>query len=196
MSNSDQYLFTEKGPDHQSIEFDFRLEFSDENHIAVATNNDCKIQQQQQQQDKEEEEEEEEHGASSTDEAAVKKEEEEEEEEECVSSYTNDDDSFLKKELKIPVIQQCDEVDDNDDGFLTPTSLEHKIPVIQQCPPAPKRKPKSPSSTKRKASPNIDRLIRFDLFKEMETLLFPVPPVHHLVDLGCKIKKAKGNNTK
>lgn len=28
---------------------------------------------------------------------------------------------------------------DDDDGFKTPTSLEHKIPVILQCPPPPKK---------------------------------------------------------
>lgn len=31
------------------------------------------------------------------------------------------------------------EDDDDNDGFRTPTSLEHKIPVPTQCPPAPKK---------------------------------------------------------
>ncbi|KAM1271656.1 hypothetical protein ACFX2I_032554 [Malus domestica] len=30
-----------------------------------------------------------------------------------------------------------DVVDDDDDGFKTPTSLEHKIPPMTECPPAP-----------------------------------------------------------
>ncbi|KAL4298209.1 hypothetical protein GQ457_12G009670 [Hibiscus cannabinus] len=38
---------------------------------------------------------------------------------------------------------------DDEDGFKTPTSLEHKIPEPRQCPPAPTR----PRPLKRKASP-------------------------------------------
>ncbi|KAK8685408.1 hypothetical protein V6N13_041410 [Hibiscus sabdariffa] len=38
---------------------------------------------------------------------------------------------------------------DDEDGFKTPTSLEHKIPEPRQCPPAPRR----PRPLKRKASP-------------------------------------------
>lgn len=80
-------------------------------------------------------------------------------------------------------------LDDDDDGFRTPTSLDHKIPVIQKCPPAP-RKPKSLPSTKRKASSNRRQLL-FDVSDEME-LLFP-PTL--LSDLGCKTKKFRSDST-
>ncbi|KAG4152421.1 hypothetical protein ERO13_D04G121000v2 [Gossypium hirsutum] len=41
-------------------------------------------------------------------------------------------------------------VDDDDDGFKTPTSMDHKIPEKKQCPPAPRK----PKANKRKASPS------------------------------------------
>ncbi|EXC30996.1 hypothetical protein L484_021296 [Morus notabilis] len=75
--------------------------------------------------------------------------------------------------------------DDEDDGFKTPTSLDHKIPVIQQCPSAP-RKPKV--SFKRKAAPPSSRTARRSLqlnFSEQIESMFP--------DLQClhKSKKAR-----
>ncbi|KAE8688885.1 17.4 kDa class I heat shock family protein [Hibiscus syriacus] len=75
--------------------------------------------------------------------------------------------------------------DENDDGFKTPTSLDHKIPAIFKCPSAP-RKPKSLPiiSPKRKA---FRRRILLDLTKEMESLF---PPAL-LADLGNKIKKVR-----
>ncbi|KAK8601595.1 hypothetical protein V6N12_051424 [Hibiscus sabdariffa] len=75
--------------------------------------------------------------------------------------------------------------DENDDGFKTPTSLDHKIPAILKCPPAP-RKPKSLPiiSAKRKA---FRRRILLDLTKEIESLF---PPAL-LADLGNKIKKVR-----
>ncbi|XWS71695.1 hypothetical protein CRYUN_Cryun03dG0160800 [Craigia yunnanensis] len=73
--------------------------------------------------------------------------------------------------------------DENDDGFKTPTSLDHKISVMPKCPPAP-RKPKSLPSPKRKA---FHRRILLDLTKEIESLF---PPAL-LADLGNKIKKVR-----
>ncbi|KAF8397504.1 hypothetical protein HHK36_016421 [Tetracentron sinense] len=93
------------------------------------------------------------------------------------------------EELKKPLLGEfkvCD--NDNDEGFQTPTSLDHKIPVIKRCPPAP-RKPKSFPSTKRKASSKR----RLDLSKEIEQMF---PPAL-LSDFGRKIKKVRGGkNTK
>ncbi|MBA0582589.1 hypothetical protein Gorai_024728 [Gossypium raimondii] len=83
-----------------------------------------------------------------------------------------------------------DDQDENDnDGFKTPTSLDHKIPTatILKCPPAP-RKPKSlpiiSSPAKRKP---LRRRILLDLTKEIESLF---PPAL-IADLGNKIKKVR-----
>ncbi|KAK8485308.1 hypothetical protein V6N13_024300 [Hibiscus sabdariffa] len=62
---------------------------------------------------------------------------------------------------------------DDDDGFKTPTSLDHKIPVMNQCPPSP-RKRKPPPSNKRKPSPSSStcRNLQLDFSKEVDSL-FP-----------------------
>ncbi|XWS74137.1 hypothetical protein CRYUN_Cryun02cG0189800 [Craigia yunnanensis] len=73
--------------------------------------------------------------------------------------------------------------DENNDGFKTPTSLDHKIPIMLKCLPAP-RKPKSLPSPKRKA---FRRRILLDLTKEIESLF---PPAL-IADLGNKIKKVR-----
>ncbi|KAF9599320.1 hypothetical protein IFM89_036618 [Coptis chinensis] len=148
MSNS-EFLFIEK--DKETIEFDFRIEFSGENQISASQ--ECH------------------------------------QHEDDVKKCIKDDDFFLKKELKMPSLGELN-VDENDDGFRTPTTLEHKIPVIQNCPPAPK-KPKSLPSRKRKGSPNHHR-IRVDLSEEIEVSFSPV----FLDDLGRKMKKANRNVTK
>ncbi|OVA06258.1 hypothetical protein BVC80_8869g27 [Macleaya cordata] len=90
---------------------------------------------------------------------------------------------------------KVEEEEDDEDGFRTPTSLDHKIKVnYQQCPPAPK-KPKSKSlpascRSKRKAS---SRIIRIDLSKELHDLL-QVPYQDVVGDLGSKIiKKVRSN---
>ncbi|KAK4583604.1 hypothetical protein RGQ29_026368 [Quercus rubra] len=75
-------------------------------------------------------------------------------------------------------------VQEDDDGFKTPTSLDHKVPVIKQCPPAP-RKPKP--SMKRKVSQNVRTSLQLDLSKEVESLF----PPSLLFDFHCKIKKAR-----
>jgi hypothetical protein len=74
--------------------------------------------------------------------------------------------------------------EEEDDGFKTPTSLDHKIPAIKQCPPAP-RKPKP--SMKRKVLQNVRTCLQLDLSKEVE----PLFPPSLLSDLDCKIKKAR-----
>uniref|UniRef100_A0A5B6YW67 Cyclin-dependent protein kinase inhibitor SMR3-like n=1 Tax=Davidia involucrata TaxID=16924 RepID=A0A5B6YW67_DAVIN len=90
------------------------------------------------------------------------------------------------KELKTPSLGEF-EVTDDDDGFRTPTSLDHKIPVITQCPQAP-RKLKPQPSTKRKLSPKLRRNLQvLDLSEEVVSLF---PPT--LQDnMGRKIKKAR-----
>jgi len=69
--------------------------------------------------------------------------------------------------------EKLKEKDDEEDGFRTPTSLDHKISVLT-CPPAPK---KMKQSLKRRAAPYNDqyfscRQLPLDLSKEVE-LLFP-----------------------
>ncbi|PIA60237.1 hypothetical protein AQUCO_00300029v1 [Aquilegia coerulea] len=94
-------------------------------------------------------------------------------------------------EVRIPSLgdQDFKVHDEDDDGFRTPTSMDHRIPVIRQCPPAP-RKPKSCPMKKRKASSNLHR-IKIDLSKEIE-LMFP----SLVSDLDQKIiKKLRGNST-
>lgn len=66
--------------------------------------------------------------------------------------------------------------EDEDDGFRTPTSLEHRIPETKQCPPPPR---KIKSSLKRKANSNSTTSFRcrirnpLDLSKDLNLLLFP-----------------------
>lgn len=78
--------------------------------------------------------------------------------------------------------------DENDDGFKTPTSLDHKIPITQ-CPPAP-RKPSSSTRKRRQISSNARRTLRLDLSREVESM-FPQPIFD---DLHRKIKKARREN--
>ncbi|XP_042474839.1 cyclin-dependent protein kinase inhibitor SMR10-like [Macadamia integrifolia] len=84
-------------------------------------------------------------------------------------------------------------VEEDDDGFRTPTTLDHRIPAvnIKQCPPAP-RKPNS--NPKRKASSSSfttrRQLFPLDLSQEIESLF---PPAL-LADLGRKIKKVRGGD--
>ena len=113
----------------------------------------------------------------------VKEEEKQEEEEDkCKISVSS-------LEVKVPSLGELRDVEDDDDGFRTPTSLDHKIPESLQCPPAP-RKPKPIPSTKRKAG---RRRIMLDLSNEIESLF---PPAL-LVDLHVKIKKIRrGDETK
>ncbi|KAE8039043.1 hypothetical protein FH972_011491 [Carpinus fangiana] len=104
----------------------------------------------------------------------VKQEEEEEEE------------NKKKKKINIPsvTVGEFRDVEDDEDGFKTPTSLDHKIPAILQCPPAP-RKPKTIPLTKRKAA---RQRILLDLSNDIEALF----PQALLEDLSRgKIKKIR-----
>ncbi|KAM7263824.1 hypothetical protein ACFE04_001507 [Oxalis oulophora] len=82
--------------------------------------------------------------------------------------------------------------DDENDGYKTPTSLEHKIPIIQCCPPAPRK----PKPNKRKFS-DLDGVIYLDLsMQELETI-FSVSKVVRSHDvLKNKIKKFRGDIVK
>jgi len=110
---------------------------------------------------------------------ALKEEEEEEEENKCKISVVPS-----LELIKIPSVAEFrDDVEDDDDGFKTPTSLDHKIPVIRPCPPPP-RKPKTITLTKRKAA---RQRILLDLSNDIEALF---PPAL-LVDLSGKTRKSK-----
>jgi len=70
--------------------------------------------------------------------------------------------------------EKLKEKDEEEDGFKTPTSLDHKISVLT-CPLAPK---KMKQCLKRRAAPYNDqyfscRQLPLDLSKEVELLLFP-----------------------
>ncbi|XP_042510710.1 cyclin-dependent protein kinase inhibitor SMR3 [Macadamia integrifolia] len=78
------------------------------------------------------------------------------------------------------------ELEDDDEGFRTPTSLEHRIPVIQQCPPAPRR-PKRKASSSSSSSVSRRQLVFLDVSQEIE-LLFPLAL---RPDLNRKIKKIR-----
>nr|DAD25849.1 TPA_asm: hypothetical protein HUJ06_027317 [Nelumbo nucifera] len=95
------------------------------------------------------------------------------------------------EDLKLPLLGEGEFTgDDDDDGFRTPTSLDHKIPVILQCPPAP-RKIISIPSKKRKAS-STRRQLLLNLSDEIESLFPPALFADH----GRKMKKVRGNDAK
>ncbi|XP_040990858.1 cyclin-dependent protein kinase inhibitor SMR10-like isoform X1 [Juglans microcarpa x Juglans regia] len=95
--------------------------------------------------------------------------------------------------VRIPSLGEFRDIEEEDDGFKTPTSLDHKIPVFLQCPPAPRKlKPKAVVTTKRKAA---RRRIPLDLSNEIE-LLFP-PSTLQALDLSGKIRKIReGDETR
>ncbi|KAL9688317.1 hypothetical protein QQ045_032738 [Rhodiola kirilowii] len=61
-------------------------------------------------------------------------------------------------------------VEDEDDGFQTPTSIDMRIKMIDTCPPAPRKPPPPPPSRKRKA-------------------LFPLDQSAMVADLAAEIAK-------
>ncbi|KAG6629214.1 cyclin-dependent protein kinase inhibitor SMR12-like [Carya illinoinensis] len=85
--------------------------------------------------------------------------------------------------LKIPPPGEFSDVEDDDDGFKTPTSLDNKIPVVLQCPHAPRKLKPRAVQTKRRGFAR--RRILLDLSNEIESLF---PPALR-VDLSGKIKK-------
>ncbi|KAL2336658.1 hypothetical protein Fmac_011104 [Flemingia macrophylla] len=82
--------------------------------------------------------------------------------------------------------------EDEEDGFKTPTSLDHKISVPSQCPPAPR---KTKPSLKRKASyynNHCHCTHPLDLSKEVLELLFPtqhVNPLSTSLQISKKVRK-------
>ncbi|KDP35627.1 hypothetical protein JCGZ_09065 [Jatropha curcas] len=111
------------------------------------------------------------------------KQEQEEEESKNTNSCTPE---LLEEELKASNNVDDDDDEDDNDGFKTPTSLDHKIPLTKQCPPAPTKPSKSSLSSKRKSS-NVRASRQLDLSQEVECL-FPKPI---LDDFHRKIKKAR-----
>ncbi|XP_059647029.1 cyclin-dependent protein kinase inhibitor SMR14 [Cornus florida] len=98
--------------------------------------------------------------------------------------------SSFSTELKTPSLGELDatvDEDDHNNGFRTPTSLDHKIPVITQCPPAPRKIRTFTSSAKRKMLPRLRRNLQLDLSKEVESMFPPIVQD----DIGRKIKKAR-----
>ncbi|KAM7468086.1 hypothetical protein LguiB_015648 [Lonicera macranthoides] len=105
------------------------------------------------------------------------------------SNHQNEEINLTEESIS-PVLSETEpEVADDNDGFRTPTSLDHKIPVTKQCPPAPRKKrEKHFSSRKRKLeTPRSGRNLQLDLTDEIESL-FP-PSVKE--NLGRRIKKAR-----
>lgn len=79
-------------------------------------------------------------------------------------------------------------VEEEDEGFKTPTKLVDKNIVALICPPAP-RKPKMVPVSKRKVL-HPRPIIYLDMSKEIESLF---PPAIR-ADLGGKIKKIRREN--
>lgn len=102
-----------------------------------------------------------------------KEDEKEQDEDKCKEKVAA---TTITMELKISSLREfkVEEGDDDDDndGFKTPTSLDHKIPLMISCPPAP-RKPKSLPSTKRRAPAAPNRRVLLDLSNEIQSLFPP-----------------------
>ncbi|CAA3024402.1 Hypothetical predicted protein [Olea europaea subsp. europaea] len=104
-----------------------------------------------------------------------------EQEKDCEASI-----SSSREESENPCLGKS-QLAESDDGFKTPTSLDHKIPVIEQCPPAPKKiRPQPSTSTKRKASP---RTLQFDISTEVESMF--TASSHDDDDVDQKMKKTR-----
>ncbi|KAB1224099.1 hypothetical protein CJ030_MR2G023209 [Morella rubra] len=101
----------------------------------------------------------------------------------------------LHSEVKVPS-EVCERVslgetmvEEDDDGFRTPTSVDHKIPVVTKCPPAPKLRRTMSLKRKEYSTANISRgLELLNLSADEIESLFPY---HFLVDLHRMIKKAR-----
>ncbi|KAE8692456.1 putative Transducin/WD40 repeat-like superfamily protein [Hibiscus syriacus] len=128
--------------------------------------------------------------------------------EECIYNSSNDDDEEKKEESNVKAAASMESEnknvclgefkamvdDEDDDGFRTPTSLDHKIPEMKQCPPAP-RKPKankrgaseSSSSSTAATSSTCGGNLQLDLSRVVDSW-FPASIVD---DLHRKAKKAR-----
>ncbi|CAI9766267.1 unnamed protein product [Fraxinus pennsylvanica] len=106
---------------------------------------------------------------------------EKEQEKDCMASI-----SSSREESENPCLEQS-QVAESDDGFKTPTSLDHKIPVMEQCPPAPRKtRPQPSTSTKRKASPGT---LQFDISTAVESMFTAIS--HGDDDVDQKKKKPR-----
>ncbi|KAL9398692.1 hypothetical protein Peur_007653 [Populus x canadensis] len=167
MSSSDLFIVKENSEEKELNFLSKRpmLEFQKESHATTSRDSDPPQQLQEQE---------------------AKSEVHHENQEEC--NNTLDPNSIEKPSLEA-VLMETYVVGDEDDGFKTPTSLDHKI-SITKCPPAP-RKPKPFLSRKRKASPPKARtILQLDLSQEIEALF----PSTIVVDLRKKIKKSPSDN--
>lgn len=81
------------------------------------------------------------------------------------------------------------EAGEEDEGFRTPTSLDHRIPDITQCPPAPKKIRPSPSTKRKEISPRRRKSLHLDLSStEVESNFPPKIPEN---DTNPKMKKSR-----
>ncbi|GER28607.1 cyclin-dependent protein kinase inhibitor SMR3 [Striga asiatica] len=83
-------------------------------------------------------------------------------------STTGDGDGEERKEAEGKTGKEIISVEDEEDGFRTPTSSEHRIPAPTVCPPAP-RKPCP--KRRRSRSPAARRCVEFDASEEVESVL-------------------------
>ncbi|KAI9392393.1 hypothetical protein POPTR_006G084700v4 [Populus trichocarpa] len=167
MSSSELFIVKENNEEKELNFLSKRpmLEFQKESHATTSRDSDPPQQLQEQE---------------------AKSEVHHESQEEC--NNTLDPNSIEKPSLEA-VLMETYVVGDDDDGFKTPTSLDHKI-SITKCPPAP-RKPNSFLSRKRKASPPKARtILQLDLSQEIEAVF----PSTIVVDLQKKIKKSPSDN--
>ncbi|KAL8089709.1 hypothetical protein AgCh_039262 [Apium graveolens] len=95
------------------------------------------------------------------------------------------EENLLSLEIKLPPLLGV-EVEEDKDGYKTPTSLEQKVALLI-CPPAP-RKAKSIPSKKPKVMSCQRSLLDFS--GEVESMF----PEALLQDLGKKIKKVRTTN--
>lgn len=167
MSSSELFIVKENNEEKELNFLSKRpmLEFQKESHATTSRDSDPPQQLQEQE---------------------AKSEVHHESQEEC--NNTLDPNSIEKPSLEA-VLMETYVVGDDDDGFKTPTSLDHKI-SITKCPPAP-RKPNSFLSRKRKASPpKVRTILQLDLSQEIEAVF----PSTIVVDLQKKIKKSPSDN--
>ncbi|KAL6337401.1 hypothetical protein AAG906_036715 [Vitis piasezkii] len=80
------------------------------------------------------------------------------------------DDTVPSQKPGRPSLGELSAVEEENEGFRTPTSMEHKIPAITECPPAP-RKPTATRAIPMKR--RISKVPRRLQFEEFEVLIPP-----------------------
>eukprot|EP00257_Ricinus_communis_P009230 XP_002527720.2 cyclin-dependent protein kinase inhibitor SMR14 [Ricinus communis] len=172
MSHSDLFLVKEY---NEEMEFNFSQRPGFQFQDGVISHQ-CHHQDQDKQQEQEREQE------------AAKVEITEKVKEECKRTASSAESTSPVTLGELKATNDDDDDEEDNDGFKTPTSLDHKIPVTKQCPPAP-GKPKIPPSAKRKARhTNVRRRnLQLDLCQELESLF----PRTILDDFYNKMKKAR-----